>query len=485
MRSSFSSAMRSSFIFALSILMSAFLASSAFAQDAPSVNGGQKKIFVQPNKPTVHELKASDLLNLNGNTGLEPCVQISDIEPLAIDTTRVKRLQNKYVFFITQPIDHKNLSVGTFKQMVVVAFAGVDRPNVIITEGYTGTYGLNPAYDEEVARLLNCNYILVEHRYFNKSVPFMQDDPNITWATLNWDYMTAEQEAADLHNVRVLIGKLLKGKWVATGISKGGENCMAYTSFYPEDLACSVPYVGPVAFAQEDSRPQPFIADSCGTPSGRKIILNFQREILRRRATIEPLLKDWVAQHKMETNLTISELLDYCVMEFPFAFWQWGYNPKIIPALDTPDAQLFSFFARAVGPDYFQKWDDGSPFFVQAAKELGYYPYTTKGLEDLLTVKSTKGYLRKIFLPGGRQFKFDKSLSRRITKFISTTSNNMIFIYGEWDPWSSVRPKHPGHSNIKIYIDPCGSHRSRISTLPAPQRDEAIALLKQWLDVKD
>lgn len=458
---------------------------TAVAQDTPGQQGGLKKIFVQPSQPTYKGLNAGDLLNLNINTGLEPCVQISDVEPLAIDTTRIKRLLNKYVFFITQPIDHKNLSVGTFKQMVVVAFAGVDRPNVIITEGYTGKYGLNPAYDEEVARLLNCNYVLVEHRYFNKSVPFMQDDPNITWASLNWDYMTAEQEAADLHNVRVLLGKLFTGKWVATGISKGGENCMAYTSFYPEDVACSVPYVGPVAFAQEDSRPQPFIADSCGSVADRKIILGFQREVLKRRAAFEPMLKKWVEEHNMQTNLTISELLDYCVMEFSFAFWQWGYNPRIIPALDTPDDKLFSFFVRACGPDYFQSWDDSSPFFVQAAKELGYYPYSTKGLEDLLTVKSTKGYLRKIFLPGGREFKFDKKLSKRITKFVSTTSNNMIFIYGEWDPWSSVRPNNTGHSNIKIYIDPRGSHRSRISTLPEPMKNEAIALLKQWLDVKD
>lgn len=485
MRRIFSSALRASILCALSVLISASFVTLAFAQDTPSEGGGMKRIHVQPNRPTIHNLKPSDLLNLNLNTGLEPCVKISDIKELPIDTAKIKRYHQKYAFFVTQPIDHKNLSVGTFKQLVVVAFAGVDRPNVLVTEGYTGQYGFNPAFEEEIGKLLNCNIVMVEHRYFDKSIPFKQDNPNISWEDLNWDYMTAEQEAADLHNVRFLMGKLLKGKWVATGISKGGENCMAYTSFYPEDVACSVPYVGPVASAQEDSRPQPFIADSCGSPASRKIIYNFQREVLRRRANLEPMLQEWVNKHKMETNLTISELLDYCVMEFPFAFWQWGYNPKIIPALTAPDDQLFNFFVRAVGPDYFQKWDDNSPFFVQAAKELGYYPYTTKGLEDLLTVKSTKGYLRKIFLPGGKQFKFDKSLNKHITKFIATTSNNMIFIYGEWDPWSSVRPKSPGHSNIRIYIDPCGSHRSRISTLPAPQRDEVIALLKQWLEVKD
>ncbi len=478
-------AMHLSFIFALYIAISLSFVQPSYAQEVPGGMGGKKMVHSQPNKPIAEELRSEDLLNLNMNTGLEACVQISDIEPLKIDTVRIKRLKNKYVFFITQPIDHWNLKVGTFKQMVVVAFAGTDRPNVLVTEGYTGKYALNPAYDEEVARLLNCNYVVVEHRYFNRSVPFMQEDSSITWSNLNWDYMTARQEAADLHNVRTLMGKLLKGKWAATGISKGGENCMAYTSFYPEDLACSVPYVGPVAFAQEDRRPQPFISDSCGTAEGRKIIYEFQKEVLKRRASFEPMLSQWVAKNKMTTNLTISELLDYCVLEFPFAFWQWGYDPKIIPSLNSSDDTIFNFFVRSVGPDYFQSWDDNAPFFVQAAKELGYYPYNTKPLKGLLSIKSSRGYLRKIFLPGGRRFKFDKSLSKHITRFISTTSNNMIFVYGEWDPWSSVRPANPGHENIKFYIAPGGSHRARISNLPPQMKDEAIALLKKWLEVSD
>ena len=442
-------------------------------------------VYSQPEKQTGEPLTAEDLLKLNFNTGLESCVKISDVESLSIAPTRAGRIKNKYLFFVTQPIDHNNPSVGTFKQMVVLAFAGADRPNVIITEGYTGKYGLNPAYDEEVARLLNCNYVVVEHRYFNRSVPFMQDDTTITWSNLNWDYMTAKQEAADLHNVRVLLGKLLKGKWVATGISKGGENCMAYTSFYPEDLACSVPYVGPVAFAQEDTRPQPFISDSCGTAEGRKIIYDFQREVLKRRSAMEPMLQEWVNKRKMKSNLTISELLDYCVLEFPFAFWQWGYDPKIIPSVSAGDKEIFDFFVKAVGPDYFQSWDDNAPFFVQAAKELGYYPYNTKPLKELLSIRSSKGYLRKIFLPGGRKFKFDKKLSKHITRFISTTSSNMIFVYGEWDPWSSVRPNNPGHENIKFYIAPGGSHRARISNLPENMKEEAISLLKKWLEVHD
>ncbi len=430
-------------------------------------------------------LTSEDLLKLNHFPQGESYAQISDIQPLKIGDQLKDKIKSKFVFYVTQPIDHKNPSLGDFKQMVVVAFAGWDRPNVLITEGYTGKYGLNPNYYEEIARLLNCNYIVVEHRYFNNSVPFKQKDSTISWADLNWDYMTAEQEAADLHNIRLQMGRIFSGKWVATGISKGGENCMAYTSFYPNDVDCSVPYVGPVAFAQEDSRPQPFIRDSVGTPKDREIILNFQKEILKRRDKMEPLLEEFSKKKNIVYNISIPEVLDYCVLEFSFAFWQWGYPTSIIPNIETTsDEELFKFFANSVGPDYFQSWDDNAPFFVQAAKELGYYPYDTEPFKGLLKVKSTEGYLRKIFLPGGREFKFDETLSKRITNFIATTDSKMIFIYGEWDPWSSVRPLSPGNDNIKFYIAPGGSHRARISNLPQPMKEEAIKLLKEWLAVE-
>ena len=84
--------------------------------------------------------------------------------------------------------------------------------------------------------LFKTNMIEVEHRYFGESIPFMQDDSTITDETLNWDYMTARNEAADLHRVNQLFKKIYEGKWIATGISKGGQTAMLYRTFYPDDV---------------------------------------------------------------------------------------------------------------------------------------------------------------------------------------------------------------------------------------------------------
>ncbi len=438
------------------------------------------------NAPASDTLSAQTLMALNA---LVPAGQqigtISGVERMEIAESMHFHIKSKYLFYITQPIDHKHPEKGTFRQRVFVGFAGYERPTVLITEGYTANYGANPRYNEEVARITNGNFVLVEHRYFAKSVPFMQDNPSISWSKLNWDYMTAEQEAADLHNIRVALGNLFKGKWVATGISKGGQNCMAYTMFYPNDIDVSVPYVGPVARAVEDGRHEPFLRDSTGTAQDREIIYNFQIEVLKRRATMEKMLKEFSDKKNITYNIKIPEVLDFCVLEFPFAFWQWGRKTSTIPAVSSSDEEIFNYFVEAVGPDYFQSWDDNAPFFVQAAKELGYYGYDTKPFKKLLKIKSAKDYLRKIFLPGGKKFKFDKSLYKNLTDFIATTDNKMMFIYGEWDPWSAVRPNNPGHSNIKYYVAPGGSHRARILNLPHDMGAEAIATLKEWLEIKE
>ena len=125
--------------------------------------------------------------------------KITNIERLRVSPALTSVIKSKYRFFITQPIDHNPPELGTFKQRVIVAFNNFKGPNVLITEGYGAASGSNPRYGEEIAVLLGGNIIQVEHRYFNESVPFMQDDSTITWETLNWDYMTSEQEAADLH----------------------------------------------------------------------------------------------------------------------------------------------------------------------------------------------------------------------------------------------------------------------------------------------
>ena len=80
-----------------------------------------------------------------------------------------------------------------------------------------------------------------------------------------------------------------------------------------------------------------------------------------------------------------------------------------------------------------------------------------------------------------RNLRFDKTLSKKVKKFLKTTDARMLFIYGEFDPWSSVRVFEPYGENIHVYIDPAGSHRARIRTFPAATQEEIKGIIASWL----
>ena len=187
---------------------------------------------------------------------LEGLKGISGIEKLESD-----HYAEKYLVRITQPVDHKNPAAGTFTQRVIVAHVGFDRPTILVTEGYGAAYALNPRYQEELSKLLDANMVFVEYRYFLESTP----------TPCNWKYLTAENSAYDLHNVNQIFRELYTGKWVSTGISKGGQTTCLYRAWFPDDVDFSVPYVAPLNRGVEDGRHEPFLR-KVGTKKDRQKI---------------------------------------------------------------------------------------------------------------------------------------------------------------------------------------------------------------------
>lgn len=169
---------------------------------------------------------------------------VSDIE-----TLKTELYPEKYLVRVTQEVDPIGKQAGTFKQRVVLCHIGFDRPTVLVTEGYGGAYALRENYQEELSKLLNANVVFVEYRYFLESKP----DP------LNWDYLTAENSAYDLHHITELFKQIYKGKWISTGISKGGQTTTLYRAYFPDDVDFSVPYVAPLNRGVEDGRHEIFL----------------------------------------------------------------------------------------------------------------------------------------------------------------------------------------------------------------------------------
>ncbi len=396
--------------------------------------------------------------------------------------------KEKYVVRMTQDVNGHDTLDGTFSERVVVGLKGPDRPTVMVTEGYFAHYALNPLYEEELSRLLDANVVVCEHRYFAESVP--QTHSGGSPSDEGWDYwqwMTVDNSMADLHRVRQSLGTVFGGKWVATGISKGGQTTMFYRATYPDDVDVSVSYVAPLNRRVEDGRHEPFLDHKVGTAVARLAVRQAQCELLWRKERLLPGFDSFSRQKGYTYNLPVADIYDYCVLELPFAFWQWGTPVSTIPQTEAADSTWLDYLTTVAGPDYFTCPSAFTPFHVQAARELGYYGYSRKGLRRLLGVKRTKGYLKQIMLPQQlRGIKFDKTLYKRTVKFLKTHDPKHIFIYGEYDPWSASGVADwldcSRKQNMRVYVQPGGSHATRISTMPDDMKTEILSRLTDWLE---
>ena len=225
---------------------------------------------------------------------LEQLEGVSDVERL--ESTHN---QEKYLVRVRQFVNPRDSSAGTFMQRVIVAHAGFDRPTVLVTEGYGAAYALDPRYQEELSELLDANMVFVEHRYFLESTP----EP------CNWEYLTAENSAYDLHHVNQTFRKLYPQKWISTGISKGGQTTCLYRAYFPDDVDFSVPYVAPLNRSVEDGRHETFLR-KVGTREQRKAILSFQKEVLTRREEKLPLMEKYTTRKKITIRIPLNEVLD-------------------------------------------------------------------------------------------------------------------------------------------------------------------------------
>jgi hypothetical protein len=289
--------------------------------------------------------------------------------------------------------------------------------------------------------------------------------------------------------VRQVFGQLFKGKWISTGISKGGQTTMFYRATYPDDVDVSVSYVAPLNRAVEDGRHEKFLAKKVGTKEERKVIRQAMQELMRRKPELMKLFHAYCEENDYQFLMSEEDVYDYCVLEFPFALWQWGTPVSSIPELtsDEDDEVWFDYLMKVSSPDYFAYPSQYMPFDVQAAKELGYYGYSLKPIKKWTSLKSTKGYLKNMWLPDSlRKYDFVPALYKRTVKYLKKEDPKHIFIYGEIDPWSSSGVctwlNCKKKKNMRVYVQPRGSHKARINNMPERMKTEIINRLTNWLN---
>jgi hypothetical protein len=111
---------------------------------------------------------------------------------------------------------------------------------------------------------------------------------------------------------------------------------------------------------------------------------------------------------------------------------------------------------------------------------MGYYGYDISNLKDLL--KEVKDPTSRIFLPKYLNPQFDCCTMPEINTWIQKHGNNMIFIYGEIDAWSSTAVELTGETNAIKMIKSGGSHRTRIKNFNETDQQFIINTLTNWIE---
>jgi hypothetical protein len=298
---------------------------------------------------------------------------------------------------------------------------------------------------------------------------------------LQWKYLTVENAANDHHNIIAQLKKVFVGKFVTTGISKGGQTAVYHRTFFPNDVDATVAYVAPFNIAQEDPR-EIYFLKQVGDEETRNRIVAFQQDVLKNRKAIVPMMLNDLGKTKSTLAMSADSTLDYLVLEFPFSYWQWGITTTMLPKPGESPEKFYKTLSMVVPPASYTHpgMDFFYPFSYQAYTEVGYYGYDTTALGKYLAIKGS--YVdNKIMSPKHETYSFNASTLQKVHDFISYKGNNIIYIYGEFDPWTASAAMPTTATNSVRFIKKGGNHGTRISHLEPAQKNEIEQLLSKWL----
>ncbi len=407
----------------------------------------------------------SNKLNLEKELQKIPNVSVKKIKG---DTT----FKEYYELYFTQPLDHNNPKAGSFKQRVLLGNRALDKPMVVELQGYniwTDKAG-------ELSKLLDANQLTIEHRFFKDSKP----------DSLDWKYLNIKQAAADQHAIIQALKNIYKGKWLSTGISKGGQTTIYHRYFYPNDVDVSVPYVAPMNLSREDERINRHLK-TVGDKATRDKIEQFQLSCFKQKKQLIPLAKAYAEKHNYHFSMDMDKVLDLLILEYPFAFWQWGtVSADSIPTTKATPVEMTKHLAKVADMSFFS--EEGikplKPFFYQALTEIGMYNYDIAPFKQYL-----KHYDKNLTFdhsfPNTKLPEFNAESMQKVNNWLQSDADKMLFICGEYDPWNATSVVLKDNKKCKKYVNPKGSHRSRIKSFPDSTQREIITIIKQWLIDKD
>lgn len=433
-----------------------------------------------------------------------------------------------YAIYYHQPLNHNQSGSAQFPLRALITVYKDADPTKAVNHIYASGYSITTSYldrpdsafhaDEtdcatEIAARYHGNFIQIEHRYFQFSAPAA------CWTNL--DDLRAEEAAADFHNLFDALKKVLKGKYVMSGVSKGGITTLLQHKFYPNDMDIFVPYSAPFFDTDRDLEMQKYWYNNGWSPYFRNIYMTIRKNGIDNKETIFPCYL------KMRGGAATQAKLDsvywlYLASVAGFGFEDHAYSDTasirkcmyrndsiakakgVKPYSDTVYAFMFdkdvfdltnfpdwidtlrkypdkkqapqrSMYGERIRPFGVSEKDwwsvdtiEGAAYNYQAKRELGYFDYRFDMiLEDPASGQAFNDYwtqhvtcLHDLWLPFYSSLTFSPALYNQTMAATQNATKPIVLLYGEDDSWTgaAVKDKYINGSNVRKFILPAQNH---------------------------
>ena len=243
-------------------------------------------------------------------------------------------------------------------------------------------------------------------------------------------------------------------------------------------------YVGPLNFEREDPRVYEFLKN-VGTEAERQKVKAFQELCFENRPALLNAIKGAAEKEEMVWEFGIENALDYTILEYSFAYWQWGTKSEDIPKSDATADEIYKHLIDIVGYGFFESKSVESlqPYFWAALTEQGIYGYETAPFKKYLNTEEVLKF--DWAFPEGITKQYSTKPSQKIKLFLDTSANKMLFIYGEYDAWSATAvdlTKDASKREMYKFVQPQGDHRTRIKSFKPEKQTEIYTIIDSWLE---
>ncbi|WP_081239153.1 S28 family serine protease [Streptomyces viridosporus] len=418
-------------------------------------------------------------------TAAEPeATGTTDIKERLLSVPGMSLIEEKpytgYRFFVlnyTQPVDHRRPARGTFQQRITVLHKDVARPTVFHTGGYS--VSTTPRRSEPT-QIVDGNQVSMEYRFFTPSRPEPAD----------WSKLDIWQAASDQHRIFTALKKIYPENWISTGGSKGGMTATYYERFYPRDMDGVVAYVAPNDVVNKEDSAYDRFFRTVGTKECRDRLNAVQREALVRRAPLEKRYEAYAAEngYTFDTIGSLDRAYEAVVLDYVWGFWQYSTTADCerIPAdaKNATDDEIWTSIDTISGFSFYtdQGLSPYTPYYYQAGTQLGaptiHFPHIEKK------------YIRygyqppRNFVPRSIPMKFEPSAMRDIDTWVRHNARQMLFVYGENDPWGA-EPFRLGHGarDSHVFTAPGMNHGANVAGLVEKEKAFATARILDWAGV--